>query len=144
MSFFPNYKQWCIDPHEHLCIFFIGVDISSRTAACWVCTLLVLIDTSESVSRGAVPTYPPTRRLPLLLDLRVSSIAVSLMEREQGNSLSSAPSCLVTTDASANLYVPLGECRHCFNSLPGPLHKRIAIYINNQVWQHLPRLSHSD
>lgn len=74
---------------------------------------------------------------------RGSSIAVFLIEREQGNDLSSVSSCLVTTDGSVDLYFPLGEYRHYFNSLLGHLHTRVAIYINNQVWQHLPRLSHS-
>lgn len=52
-------------------------------------------------------------------------------------------SCLVVSDACGDPYLPVDECRHYFNSLLCHFHMRIAIYINNQVWQHLPRLSHS-
>lgn len=66
------------------------------------CTFCILIDTSQFPEGQYQFTLPPGR-LSLILGLGVSSIALCLLEREQANSLSSGPSCLVTTDASVDL-----------------------------------------
>lgn len=134
MMFPPFMNGGKLCQRTHLLSMFLGHVLNvNLLATCWVCMLSQQRSCACGVHSGCSSPLPGNISIPSIL---------SLWSRRKETTLSQHH-CLVAPDACGDPYFPVDKCGHCFNSLLCHFHMRIAIYINNQVWQHLPRLSHS-
>jgi len=104
--FFPHDKRWCRCICEHsLYMCFVRADLGVELLGYRACTFSILIATNKLFSWVTIPIYIPTGRLSVL-GLEISFIAVFLWNGSEEPIL--AVHHLVTTDASVDLYFPLG------------------------------------